>query len=161
MTVAMKTLFAVRPAAPGTDARRLLGPAVVAAMAVGVVAVVVAAALAGGPGVLGALVGLGLVLAFLLVGQVPVAQAAKGRGTIGAGLLLLLYLTRVALLLTAFRLVVAGDDVHRGSVGLTVVGCALAWTAGTVWSALRWRPLVVEPDPSAERVTPDRTGDPR
>jgi len=114
----------------------------------------VAAAAAGATGALGAVVGAGLVLAFLIVGQVPVAQAAKGRRTLGAGLLLMLYLTRVGLLLTAFRLVVEGNEVHRQSVGLTVIACALAWTAGTVWSALRWRPLVVEPLEPQEAAPP-------
>jgi ATP synthase protein I len=147
--------MAVRPARPGTDARRLLAPAVLAAVGAGVVAVAVAAVVTGGSGAVGALVGLGLVLSFLLLGQVPVAQAAKGRRSLGAGLLLLLYLIRVALLLTAFRLVVAGDDVHRRAVGVTVIACALSWTAGTVWSALRWRPLVVEPA-DAEGSAPRR-----
>jgi hypothetical protein len=31
-------------------------------------------------------------------------------------------------------------------LGLTVIGTALGWTVGTVWSALRWRPMVVEPE---------------
>jgi ATP synthase protein I len=157
----MKTLFAVRPAAPGTDARRLLGPAVAAAVVVGVVAVAVAAVAAGSEAVSGALVGAGLVLGFLLVGQVPVAQAARGRRWLGAFLLVVLYLVRVVLLLVAFQLVVRSAGIHRTAVGVTVIVCALAWTAGTVWSALRWRPLVVEPEPATQQVTPDRTGDPR
>lgn len=139
----------VRPARPGTEPRRLLGPAVVAALVAAAVSVAVAAVGAGREGALGALVGAGLVLAFLLVGQVPVAQAARGRRGLGAFLLVVLYLLRVVLLLVAFQAVLSGDTVHRRSVGLTVICCALAWTAGTVWSAMRWRPMVVEPD---ERV---------
>ena len=136
----------VRPAAPGTSARGLLGPAVLAALAVGALAVVVAAAVAAGPGAAGASIGLALVVGFLLLGQVPVAQVARGRRGVGAALLLLLYTARVVLLLVALRVLSDADAVHRGAVGLTVIACALAWTAGAVWSALRWRPLVVEPD---------------
>ena len=137
----------VRPAAPGTSARGLLGPAVLAALVAGGLAVVVAAAVAGGPGATGAAIGLALVVGFLLLGQVPVAQVARGRRGLGAALLLLLYTTRVVLLLVALRVLSDADSVHRGAVGLTVIAAALAWTAGTVWSAMRWRPLVVEPDP--------------
>ena len=136
----------VRPAAPGTSARGLLGPAVLAALAAGALAVVAAAVVAGGPGAAGASIGLALVVGFLLLGQVPVAQVARGRRGLGAALLLLLYTARVVLLLLALRVLSDADDVHRGAVGLTVIVCALAWTAGTVWSALRWRPHVVEPD---------------
>jgi ATP synthase protein I len=136
----------VRPAGPGTDPRRLLAPSVVATLVAAVVAVPVAGLVAGQEGGSGALVGAGLVLAFLLVGQVPVAQAARGRRGLGAFLLVVLYLLRVVLLLALFQVVLGSDGVHRKSVGLTVIGCALAWTVGTVWSALRWRPLVVEPD---------------
>ena len=53
----------------------------------------------------------------------------------------------MVLLLVALRVLSDAEGVHRGAVGLTVIAAALAWTAGTVWSALRWRPLVVEPDP--------------
>lgn len=145
----------VRPARPGTDARRLLGPAVVAAAVAGVLGVVLAAVVSGAEAVSGVLVGAGLVLAFLLVGQVPVAQAARGRRGLGAFLLVVLYLLRVVLLLVAFQAVLASDGVQRTAVGLTVIGCALAWTAGTVWSALRWRPLVVEPDQPHRRDETD------
>lgn len=136
----------VGPAAPGTSARGLLGPAVLATLAVGALAVVVAAAVAGGPGATGASIGLTLVVGFLLLGQVPVAQVARGRRGLGAALLLLLYTARVVLLLVALRVLSDADGVHRGAVGLTIIACALAWTAGVVWSALRWRPLVVDPD---------------
>lgn len=134
-----------RAAAP---ARALLGRAVVLALLAGVAAVCVAAATEGRAGLRGALLAVGLVLGFLLVGQVPVGQAARGRKRLAAALLLLLYTTRVALLLVAFRAFYVSDDVDREILGLTVIACALAWTAGTVWSALRWRPMVVDPTPS-------------
>jgi hypothetical protein len=128
----------------GTGVRPLLGPAAVGALAVAVVCAVVAV-VAEGPGALGAVaLGVGLVLGFLLVGQLPVAQAAKGRRGLGAMLLLLGYTTRVALLLVAFRLVVRSGSPDREVLGLTVVAVALGWTAGAVWSILHWRPAVVD-----------------
>ena len=69
-----------------------------------------------------------------------VAQAARGRRGLGAMLLLLGYSTagRPA------AAVVFGAVIQRRSAGprgarLTVIAVALGWTAGTVWTWLRWR----------------------
>jgi hypothetical protein len=112
----------------------------------GVVSAVVAAVTVGTSGLLAAAVAVGLVLGFLLVGQLPVAQAARGRRGTGAALLLLLYSLRIAILLISFRIFYASDDLDRDVLGLSIIVCAAGWTAGTVWSALHWRPLVVEPE---------------
>jgi hypothetical protein len=128
----------------GTRARTLLRPSTSVAAAVGVGCVGVALAVEGGAGAAAALLGTGLVLGFLLVGQVPVAAAAGGRGGLGAMLLLLGYTTRIALLLVAFRLVTRAGSPDREVLGLTVIAVALGWTAGTVWTFLRWRPPVVD-----------------
>ena len=129
----------------GTE-RALLGPAVVLTALTGVVAVVVAAVAVGADGTRAALLAVGLVLGFLLVGQVPVSQVARGRRRLGSALLVVLFTTRVLLLLLAFRLFYVSETVDREVLGLSVIACAMAWTAGTVWSALRWRPMVVEPE---------------
>jgi hypothetical protein len=67
---------------------------------------------------------------------------------LGAALLVSLYSTRLLLLLLAWRVLSASDTVDRRTLGLTVVVCALAWTTGTVWSAMRWQPVLIEPEPS-------------
>lgn len=126
----------------------MLGRAVVLTVLAGLVCAAVAAVAIGPDGVLSALVGVGLVLGFLLVGQLPITQVARGRGMLGAALLVFLYSTRLLLLLLAWRVLSAGDTIDRRTLGLTVVVCALAWTAGTVWSAVRWRPILVVPEPS-------------
>ena len=56
------------------------------------------------------------------------------------------------LLVVAFRVFAGSDEVDRSALGLTVIACALAWTAGTVWTALRWRPMLVEPE--GDKVSP-------
>jgi hypothetical protein len=136
---------------PGRTERTLLGRAVVLAVLAGAVSVVVAAAVAGADGLRAALVAVGLVLGFLLVGQVPVAQVARGRRRLGAALLVVLFVLRVVALLVAFAAFYVADDVDREVLGLTVMVCALAWTAGTVWSAVRWRPMVVDPEDTPPR----------
>lgn len=130
-----------------SPARTLLSRAVLLATGAGLVVAVVAGLRRGGEGLLGAGLGTALVLAFLLVGQIPVAQVAAGRRRLAAALLVSLYVSRVLLLLVAYRLVVVpGAGIDRPSLGLAVLACAIAWTVGTVWAALRWRPYVVGPD---------------
>lgn len=132
--------------ATGTE-RVLLTRAVVLTAAVGALAAALGLALRGAGGLAGGLAGAGLVLAFLLVGQLPVAQVARGRRRLGSFLLVALFVARVMILVVAYAAVVSGGgSPDRDVLGVTVIACALAWTAGTVWSALRWRPYVVEPD---------------
>lgn len=126
--------------------RALLGPAVALTLLAGVVAAVVAATTVGTSGLLAAVVAVGLVLGFLLVGQLPIAHVARGRRGVGAGLLLSLYVTRVMLLVVAYAVFSSSGSVDRRTLGLTVIACVAGWTAGTVWSAMRWRPMVVEPE---------------
>jgi hypothetical protein len=139
---------------PSRTERTLLGPAVLLTALTGLVAVAVAAVTSGSDGALAALLAVGIVLGFLVVGQLPVAQVARGRRAVGSALLLLLFTSRVMLLLVAFRVFYSSDAVDREVLGLSVIACALGWTAGTVWSALRWRPMVVEP----EERRPERSG---
>jgi hypothetical protein len=130
----------------------MLGRAVVLTLVVALVAAVVGTAVAGLDGLRAAVLAAVLVLAFLLVGQLPVAQAAQGRRGVGAGLLVALYTTRLVLLFLAFRLFDDAGQVDRTVLGVTVIAAAMAWTAGTVWTALRWRPMVVEPEPTTPPV---------
>lgn len=136
-------------AAAGTE-RTLLVPPVALTLATGLAALVVATATVGRPGLLASLVAVGLVLGFLVVGQLPLAHVARGRRGVGAAMLLALYTTRIMLLVVAYAVFSSTDSVDRRALGLTVLACAAAWTAGTVWSALRWRPMVVEPQPDPE-----------
>jgi hypothetical protein len=138
-------------AQPGRTERTLLGRAVALALLAGAVSVGVATAVAGGDGLRAALLGVGLVLGFLLVGQLPVAQVARGRRRLGAALLVVLFVLRVVALLVAFAVFYVSDGVDREVLGATVMACALAWTAGAVWSALRWRPMVVDPEDAPPR----------
>jgi len=136
---------------PGATERALLSRAVVLTALVAAVAAPVALVVRGPDGLAGAALGAALVLGFLLIGQVPVAQVARGRRRLGAALLIGLYTARVLLLLVAYRVVTASPAaLDRQVLGGTVVACALAWTGGTVWSMLRWRPLVIDADPGQE-----------
>ena len=131
--------------------RELLTRSVVLTVLAGTTCAVAAAATRGRPGLVSAAAACVLVLAFLLVGQLPVHQAGLGRRRTGAALLVVLYALRVLLCLAALRVVTATErpDLDREIHGLTTLACALAWTAGTLWTALRWRPVLVVPESTA------------
>lgn len=141
---------------PHGPARTVLVPATLVATGAGLVCTAVATVLEGADGLLAALVGTGLVVAFLLVGQAPVAQVARGRKVLGTALLVLGYTARISLLLIAFRLLSGSTALDRDVLGVTVVVCALAWTAGAVVAYLRWRPMYVEPGPAPDEAPPLR-----
>jgi ATP synthase protein I len=126
--------------------RSVLLPAAMSTVVAGACCTTVAAFAVGRHGAGSAVLATALVLAFLLLGQLPVAQASRGRQGLGAALLLGGYTARIALVLFAFRLFHVADGVDREVLGLTVVATALAWTAGAVWAFLRWKPLYVEPE---------------
>lgn len=140
----------------GTGVRALLGPAVLAALAAGLVCAAVAGVTDGVGGLGAACLATALVLCFLLVGQLPVAQAVRGRRGLGAMLLLLGYFLRVLVLLVALVAVREAGSPDRQVLGLTVITVALGWTAGTVWSWLHWRPPVVDVQLPSDRRAESR-----
>ena len=130
--------------------RELLGRAFLLSVVAGVLSVLVAAVLGDGRTAASAAVGAVLVVAFLAVGQVPLAAAARGHAGLGAMLLLLGYLSRMLLGLVALLLLLNGDGLDRRAVGLTVMATGAAWTAGALWSMVRWRPTMIDPGALAE-----------
>lgn len=130
--------------------RELLARAFVLSVVVGVVCVVVAAFVGGSRTSASCAVGAAVVVAFLAVGQVPLAAAARGHAAMGAMLLLLGYLSRVLVLLVALLVVLNSDGLERGPLGLTVMATGAAWTAGALWSMVRWRPMLIDPQALAE-----------
>ena len=134
--------------------RELLGRAFLLSLAAGACCVVVALVGGGGRAAVSAAVGAAMVVAFLAVGQVPVAAAARGHRGMAAMLLLLGYLSRVMLLLVALLIVVNGEGLDRVPVGVSVMTTAAAWTVGAVWAMVRWRPMLVEPE-AASAGRPD------
>jgi hypothetical protein len=140
--------------------RELLTPAVVVAAVAGVLAAAVSLAAGGLDALIAACVGCGLVLAFLLAGQLPLATASRGHGGLGALLLVGGYVARIVLLLVALYLVLHADLLDRKPLGVTVMVTAGAWTVGAVWALVRWRPMYVDPGAGRD-VDPGLTGENR
>ena len=135
--------------------RSLLGPSVLVALGVAGLCMVLGLVFAGPEGLAAAALGGALVVGFLLLGQLPLVQAAKGRRGIGALMLLFGYLLQVLVLLVVFAVVIASSGVDDRVLGLTIIAVALGWTAATVWRWLHWRPPVVEVDlPSDQGSAP-------
>lgn len=107
---------------------------------VGVVCAVLAGLLVGGRGVLAAVVGTVVVLAFFGSGIVPLLvvrgedESSKGLAT---GILLLTYTLRLAVAVAVLRVGSKTEVVDRRSLGLSVIACALAWTTGQVIRGIR------------------------
>jgi hypothetical protein len=129
--------------------RELLARAFVLSLVAGVGCVLVALVAGGGGTAAAAAVGAALVVAFLAVGQVPIAAAARGHSAMAAMLLLLGYVSRVMVLLVALLVVLRGDGLDRVPLGVSVMVTAAAWTIGAVWSMVRWQPTLIEPLPDA------------
>jgi ATP synthase protein I len=136
--------------------RALLGTSVLVALGVAVLCMVLGAVVAGTEGLAAAALGGVLVVGFLLLGQLPLVQVAKGRRGVGALMLLLGYLLQVLVLLVVFAVVVETSGVDEKVLGLTIIAVALGWTGATVWRWLRWRPPVVEVDLPSDRGSAPR-----
>ncbi|CAN5701266.1 hypothetical protein BH24ACT13_BH24ACT13_00020 [soil metagenome] len=120
---------------------------------VGVLCLLLAAGVAGLPGVWGALAGVVVALGFLWSSAAPLtvarwdgsAETAGSRLSIGLGVLLLLYTLRLAvallLLATASRVL----PVDRTALGLSAIACALTWSLAHVVLAVRERVSYVVP----------------
>ena len=128
-----------------TTAPALLRLATALTLGTGLVCTLVAGLTSGGLGVLSATLAVAVVLAFLWIGQLPVAQAARGRKRLGAALLILGYTVRVAVVVLALQLFFTSPTVDRRVFGVSVVLCALAWTAGGLWRLATWRSVTIEP----------------
>lgn len=113
------------------------------AVATGLVCIAVAAAVAGGAGALGALIGAVVVLVFFGVTQLvlrPLTRLATGSAMLVA---LMLYGTKILVLLAAAVALsesgLLGDGIDAQALGITVIACTLVVTVLEVVSATAHR----------------------
>lgn len=139
-------------AAPSRSApsalRAVLRPDVVTAVA-GLACAVAGLAVGGGRSAAGAGVATAVVVLFLASSSIPI-RVATGLGIragVGLALLLLTYTLRLMLAVVVLRVGLEADAVDARAFGLTVVVCALAWSAAALVPVLvpvrsERRPLV-------------------
>jgi hypothetical protein len=111
-----------------------------ATAAVGAACAVAGGIAAGTSGAVSALLGLLVVLGFFVTGIVPLLlvrgedESSKGLAT---GILLLTYTLRLAVAVAVLRVGAEADRLDRRWLGLSVIACTLAWTAGQVVRSVR------------------------
>ncbi|HEX5994125.1 MAG TPA: hypothetical protein VFY84_03170 [Jiangellales bacterium] len=110
-------------------------------------------AVAGVNGLAGGLVATAIVVAFLTTGLIPIriTQGADVRAGLGLAVLLLTYTLRLALALMALALISQAGFADTRWLGITIIACALSWSAVHVAHSVRTsrREPTVVPGPSA------------
>ncbi|MEU7180134.1 hypothetical protein ACWIG3_30355 [Streptomyces celluloflavus] len=140
------------------DARLLLHAAV-PTLAIGVIAVAVSAAVAGGAGALGAVVGTALVLLVMGAGLAVLQYAAKNLPQLFQMMGLLLYTLQI-LLVGVFLLAFKGTTLFdTKAFAFTLLGATLVWIAAQTHGHMKAKILYVDPD-SAEAKAAETAGSP-
>ena len=102
-----------------------------ATLAAGLLSSLVAWMVAGPEGLVSGLLATLLVVAFLWSGLVPlyVTRALEAKVGVGLGVLLLTYTLRIALIVLVLRLAARSESLDGRWLGVTLIACALTWTA--------------------------------
>ena len=125
---------------------RILRRSAVATAAVAAVMVALSAAVAGGKGALGALLGTALVAGFFTISVVAVGAAARVSPQVMMITALGTYAVKILLLLIFVAHFSNTTAFNPRLFGLTAIVCILAWSASQVAWSLRLKILYVEPD---------------
>ena len=105
-------------------------PALLLTLAAGAGCAVAAAVVAGSGGLWAAVAATALVIAFFASGALPVvlARHLPPNGMAGAGVLIVTYSLRLALIFIVLGVLTTADGVDTRWLGLTLMACALAYT---------------------------------
>ncbi|MFE2430861.1 hypothetical protein ACFXJ5_29485 [Streptomyces sp. NPDC059373] len=129
------------------DVRTILNCAVPTAAA-GVVAVAVSAAVAGGKGVIGAIFGAVLVIAFMGAGLIALQRTARTLPHLFQAMGLMLYTTQI-LLIGVFLAVFKHTTLfNTKAFAFTLLASTLVWIAAQARAHMKAKILYVEPDSS-------------
>ncbi|MFI6769682.1 hypothetical protein [Streptomyces sp. NPDC050355] len=140
------------------DARLLLH-AVVPTLAIGVLAIVVSAVVAGAQGAIGAVVGTALVMLVMGAGLVVLQKTAKNLPQLFQMMGLLLYTTQILFVLVfliAFKDTTLFDT---KAFAFTLLGTTLVWIAAQTRGHMKAKVLYVDPD-SADTKKAETAGSP-
>jgi ATP synthase protein I len=135
---------------PSNDARILRGAAIPTAVA-GIIAMVISFAVAGGKGLLGALFGTLLVMAFFSFGQVALDRLTRSNPQIMMAAALLVYTTQILLVGIVLAVFKDTELFNRQAFAFTLLGCALIWTGFQVRGALKAKTFYVDTDASESK----------
>jgi ATP synthase protein I len=130
-----------------TVVRRAAGPTA----AIAAVIVAVSAALVGIKGLIGALLGVALVIVFFGISIVVVGRAARISQPAMMVAALASFLVKIVALAVVVSSLNGTTAFSTRTLGFTAIGCILAWNAAQVIAAMRVKMLYVEPDANAAR----------
>ncbi|MFB7910347.1 hypothetical protein [Kitasatospora sp. NPDC056076] len=135
---------------PSPDARVLRGAAIPTAVA-GIIAMAISFAVAGGKGLLGALFGALLVLAFFSSGQIALDRLTRSNPQIMMAAALLVYTTQILLVGIVLAVFKDTDLFNRQTFAFTLIGCVLIFTGFQVRGALKAKMFYVDPHASESK----------
>lgn len=144
---------------PSNDAR-ILAQAAVPTAAVGAVAAVIGAIVAGGEGAIGAVVATLVVILFMGIGLYVLQRTAKSLPHLFQAMGLMLYAAQI-LLLFVFLAAFKNTTLFNPRVfAITLVAGTLAWIAAQTRAHMKSKILYVEPDSGASSTggRPEKTG---
>jgi ATP synthase protein I len=125
---------------------RVLKGAAVPTLAVGLVAVVLAAVVTGVKGALGAGIGLVLVAVFFTLGLVVVSWAGRVSPMAMMAAAVVGYVVKVLAIMAMLTAFEGTTAFNSRAFALSVIACTLAWTVGEMRGFLKLKMLYVEPD---------------
>lgn len=130
--------------ADANDKRLVVLPLIITAIA-GVICIVLFTIFAGGSGALASVIGAAVVLLFFGLGQFAVAWVLRNRPEISMGAAVLVYLIQMIFLFVLMIILKDATFFNSKVFALTIVVCALVWTAAAVTTLVKSNVLYVEP----------------
>ncbi|GAB1820681.1 hypothetical protein [Herbidospora sp. RD11066] len=125
---------------------RVLKGAAVPTVAVGLIAAIVAAVLAGFEGALGSVIGLALVAVFFTVGLLVVTWAGRISPTIMFAAAVLSYVVKVIAIMITLRAFETTTVFNPKAFAWSVIVLTVVWTFGEMRGFMKLKLLYVEPD---------------
>lgn len=141
---------------PSNDARNLV-PIAVPTAAVGVVAVAVSGAVAGGKGALGAAVGVLLAIAFMGLGLYVLQWTARTLPQLFQAMGLMLYVAQLLLLMIFLALFKGTTLFNAKAFAFSLVVATVVWMAAQARAHMKAKIFYVEPD-SEKSEKSEKTG---
>ncbi|MGW5494277.1 hypothetical protein [Streptomyces olivaceoviridis] len=141
---------------PSNDVRNLVQIAVPTAAA-GVIAVAVSAAVAGGKGALGAVVGTVLAILFMGIGLYVLQWTAKTLPQLFQAMGLLLYVAQLLLLLIFVAVFKDTSLFNAKTFAVSLVVATVVWMAAQARAHMKAKIFYIDPD-SAKSEKPEKTG---
>ncbi|MFJ4710621.1 hypothetical protein [Streptomyces sp. NPDC088785] len=135
---------------PSNDARTLLKIAVPTA-AVGAITIAISAAVAGGKGALGALVGTVVAMFFMGLGLLVLERTAKSLPHLFQMMGLMLYAVQLLLMVVFMALFKDTTLFNPRSFAIALVVSTLAWIAAQTRAHMKAKILYVDPDSASQK----------